>query len=260
MQFTMRTFLAANLALTLAYHPAIAEDRTADFWQNLNDDITNALLDDGDPAAIERLVVLGTEVVGFVEAPRFHRRLEDATARIDILFDPVNEHTVDLFVIAFKEDADVPIPAFRGSLSNCSEARPTDCKRMPLMSRADFTVGVAACLCERGSWRDQWRGQTMTMVPCWRGRGATYLDFFLVYDDPAGLIHDALRDGPGPGSASICAASDAAQEFPEFFAHRHIGAQSLSDGIDANAWPVAVVAGTGELKQLRVNFGQLRLP
>lgn len=257
----MRVLIKFLVLLTLSLSvPALRvhADTTADpFWQDLNDDMTNALLDDGDPAAIERLVVLGTGIEGVVEAPRFHRRHEDAMARIDILFDPLKEFTVDMFVMDFKEDANVTIPAFRGSLSNCSEGGPADCKQLNLTSRADFTVGVAACLCERGAWRDQWRGQTTTMVPCWRGRGATYLDFFLVYDDPDGLIHDALRDGPGPGSASICAASDAAQEFPEFLAHRHEGARSLSDGIDANAWPVAVVAGTGRLEQLRRDFAEL---
>ncbi len=255
MRLATGTFAAATLVLTLAWQPATAEDQTADFWQHLNDDMTNALLDDGDPEAIERLFVIGTEIGGIVEAPRFHRHYEDTIARIDIVFDPRREFTVDLFVMEFRDSIDVTIPAFRGHLTNCSEARPTDCTDLRLTSRADFTVGVAACLCERGAWRDQWRGQTMTMVPCWRGRGATYLDFFLVYDDPDGLIHDALRDGPGPGSASICAASDAAQEFPEFLAHRHVGAQSLPDGIDPNAWPLAVVAGTGELQHLREDYG-----
>ena len=91
------------------------------------------------------------------------------------------------------------------------------------------------------------------------GRGATYLGFFLVYDDPTGQIHDALKDGPDPGSATICAASDAARKFPEFLGHRLDGAQSLPEGVDPNAWPLAVVAGTGGLEQLRVDFGRLSL-
>lgn len=257
----MRVLIKFLVLLTLSLSvPALRvhADTTADpFWQDLNDDMTNALLDDGDPEAIERLVVLGTGIEGVVEAPRFHRRHEDAIARIDILFDTLKEFTIDMFVMDFKEDANVTIPAFRGSLSNCSEGGPADCKQLNLTSRADFTVGVAACLCERGAWRDQWRGQTMTMVPCWMGRGATYLDFFLVYNDPTGQIHNALKDGPGLGSATLCAASDAAREFPEFLANRLDGAQSLPEGVDANAWPLAAVAGTGGLEQIRIDFGQL---
>lgn len=255
MHLRFKNLALMTLVLSTTMPGAIAQSADT-FWPDLSDTMTEVLLDEGDPGAIDRLLEIGTEIEFAVEHPRFVRRFMDDKARIDIFFDPRTEYTLDQFILVFKDTADVMIPAFRGSLSNCSEARPTDCKQMLLMSRSDFTLGVVSCMCEQSSWNDQFRGRPVAMVPCWLGRGATYLNVIFVFDDPSQEIDQVLRTGPSRESAAICAASDAARDFPEFLAKRHTeAAQSPPEGIEPNAWPIAVIAGNGDLQQARKDYG-----
>ncbi|OWU85722.1 hypothetical protein ATO6_02035 [Oceanicola sp. 22II-s10i] len=162
------------------------------------------------------------------------------------------------YVLEFSASADFALPAFRGSLTNCTEASAQDCSRLQLVARSDFTLGVAGCLCEGPAREGRWAGSDAVFLGCWTGRLAGYMNFILVYDDPDGSISRFITQNRASANGALCAPASATETYPDLLKRRAAASRSsVQADFDVEAWPVAVSAGLQDWDHLIQSLEEL---
>lgn len=246
---------AVSLVCSFLPTEAVAQDGLQ-FWDNANDRLFEVMVLEGDPSIFTNIfdqsqfgrVALALERFGEDGAARtpahlYLQRFVGEGAILQLFLTGMDVLPVG-FIVNFSSAEDMTILGLRGALSNCTEVNEPNCERVGLNQRSEITLGVAACQC----WSDvdvmEINGQTMVLLPCYLGRGGTYLDWIFGFgpvSEEAGRFMDAASTAE---LGDLCAASGAAKSYPQFFLNREIpmtGAP-LPEGVDPDVHVSLVIA------------------